>query len=140
MLVNVQDRHGNSFTILTEAAMVISGQTIYSDCYFIQSNWGVHTRVYLKHNEFVTITETTGDRPVITISSTSTYVMLNLGIFLLRNIHLRWVVVRMQKAMRKKLARIRALSFAMGFHPRLGEGSLVRKLPTDLVHRLFYGI
>ena len=138
MLVSVQDRHGNSFTILTEAAIVISGQTIYSEAFFFRRTQDGLTRVYLDHAEFVN--QTTGDGSVELFRTVETHVMLNRGIFLDRNIHLRWVVIRMQKAMRKKLARIRALFFAMGLHPRLGEGSLVRTLPTDLVHRLFYGI
>ena len=133
MLVNVQDRGGNQFTILTEAAIVISGQTIFSRPHFVQRIPNGAARIDVEHTRFVA--EATGDCPV-TVAVYGAFVMLNQDIFLDRSIRLPWIFICMQKAVRTKLARARAMSLAMGYHPRLGARSLIRTLPTDLVRRI----
>ena len=132
MLVNVQDIYGNQGTILTEAAIVIVRQNIFSEPHTMEHILGILEKVKRDHAQFVTDTEAPRYQH-ITVSMGGGFVMLNHGVFLDRSIHLHWVFRRMQKAWRTKRA---ALAVAMGQHPRLGNHSLIRTLPTDLVRRI----
>ena len=136
MLVHRRDQYGNDVVLLTKAGIVIAGRnTYYAPHVKTRSANGVMRRVELTRNQFDANVECLEDRGG-SVLVCELFVVLPARTFLDRNVHLPRAFIAVQRFMRTRLFRIRALSLAMGHHPRLGEDSLVRTLPADLVNRI----
>ena len=140
MLVHRRDQYGNDVVLLTKAGIVIAGRnTYYAPHVKTRSANGVMRRVELTRNQFDANVECLEDRGG-SVLVCELFVVLPTFTGLDRNVHLPRAFIAVQRFMRRcmrmRLFRIRALSLAMGHHPRLGEHSLVRTLPADLVNRI----
>jgi len=135
MIVHIHNQNGDNITILTETGIVIAEQKVFDTPYRWTMVPNNQVKIYLEHTQFATDTSVMGAREG-TASVLVHAVVLPTGIVLARNVHLRRIFVRMQRAVRAKRLISRALRFAMGHHPRLGESSLISTLPADLLRRL----